>query len=249
MKFHIIESGSKGNATIVEEDGRVILIDMGIAKSTLTSEMEKYGLVFSDIKAVLFTHDHSDHLNGRGFFKDELVYAGENTTQLLQNHILEPYKTYEICGFQITPVSVSHDAFNPLGFLIKGKHSTLGYMTDTGFVSEKNEKVFANCNYYIIESNHDIKMLLQTKRTAELKQRILGDFGHLSNEDSALAISDMIGDNTSEIFLAHLSEEANTPEKALLAYKRIFKMKKIDIDRFEVVCANQHYAVSGGDKK
>ena len=102
-------------------------------------------------------------------------------------------------------------------------------MTDTGFISEKNLEVMRNADYYIIESNHNIKMLLQTNRPAELKQRILSDFGHLSNEDSALYMSELIGDKTKEIALAHISEEANYNEKALGTYLRILKERIVDI--------------------
>jgi len=248
MRFDIIESGSKGNATLIEENGKVILIDMGITKSTLLEEMKKLGMKFSDINAVLFTHNHIDHLKGRDFFDDELVFASKNTTTLLPDHILEPYKKYVISGFEVTPISVSHDAYNPLGFLIKGQESKIGYITDTGYVSEQNIKVFYNCDYYIIESNHDIKMLLKTNRPPELKARILSDVGHLSNEDSALTITEMIGPKTKQIVLAHLSEEANTPETALSAYNRIFRFRKININNYQIFCANQHHSVCGGDE-
>lgn len=247
MKFHIVESGSKGNATLIEEGNSLILIDMGITKSVLSEELKKNNRSFKDISAVLFTHNHSDHISGRKFFDDNLVYAGKDTTNLLESNILIPYKKYLISGFIIYPISTSHDAPTSLGFLIKGKNSSLAYVTDTGYLSEKNTKALANADYYVIESNYNKKMLLKTNRPLQLKQRIMSDCGHLNNEDSALAICDMIGPSTKQIFLAHLSEEANTPETALATYFKIFKKRRINIDNYSITCANQHFNVDGGD--
>lgn len=247
MKFHIVESGSKGNATLIEEGKSLILIDMGITKSTLLDELKKIHHSFNDISAVLFTHNHSDHISGRKFFKDEIVYSGKDTTNVLTNNILLPYKKYLISNFVVYPISTSHDAPTPLGFLIKGKDSSLAYITDTGFISERNEKVLFNADYYIIESNHNKRMLLKTNRPPQLKQRIMSEVGHLNNEDSAMAMCNMIGAKTKQIFLAHLSEEANTPEVALATYCKMFRKNHIDVDKFIIKCANQHYDVDGGD--
>ena len=119
-------------------------------------------------------------------------------------------------------------------------------MTDTGVFLEENIPLVKNPTYLIIESNHDIKMLLATKRTFELKQRILGEYGHLCNEDSAVASISIIGENTKEITLAHLSEEANTPETALEAYEKIFAHFHINKDKYLIRCANQWKSLSGG---
>jgi phosphoribosyl 1,2-cyclic phosphodiesterase len=120
-------------------------------------------------------------------------------------------------------------------------------MTDTGCFLEENLPYIKNPTYLIIESNHDIKMLLNTKRTYELKNRILSDVGHLCNEDSAIAACEIIGKDTKEIILAHLSEEANTPECALAAYEKVFNHFGKDIKKYNVRCANQHYSLIGGN--
>ena len=120
-------------------------------------------------------------------------------------------------------------------------------MTDTGVFLEECLPLVKNPTYLIIESNHDIKMLLNTNRTFELKNRIMSDKGHLCNEDSAIAAISIIGDNTKEITLAHLSEEANTPDTALSAYEKIFRFKGVDISRYKVRCAPQWESMIGGD--
>ena len=101
------------------------------------------------------------------------------------------------------------------GYLFEADGEKLAYLTDTGYVSKLNLQMMKNLDYYIIESNHDVEMLMKTSRPFATKSRIYSDQGHLCNEDCARALSLMIGDRTKEITLAHLSEEANTPEKAL----------------------------------
>ncbi len=246
MRFYIIASGSKGNATLLEHDGRVLLIDMGITLVRLKSELEAISYKFQDIEAVLFTHEHTDHASGARFFDDEIIYATEGTLGGSKHHLLKPYEKVNIIGLDITPLATSHDAFAPIGFLFENTNEKLVYMTDTGFISEKNLEVMRDADYYIIESNHNIKMLLQTNRPADLKQRILSDFGHLSNEDSALYMSELVGERTKEIVLAHISEEANTNETALSTYLRILKKRFIDVNKIRIYCADQWSMIQGG---
>ena len=120
-------------------------------------------------------------------------------------------------------------------------------MTDTGCYYSSNTSLLENPDYLIIESNHDIQMLLHTHRPMELIHRIMSDVGHLCNEDSAFAALEIIGDKTKEIVLAHISEEANTPETALEAYEKIFRYKGVDINRYKVRCAPQWENMIGGD--
>ena len=131
-------------------------------------------------------------------------------------------------------------------FVIKNKKEKLVYVTDTGMIPDKTLDKMKNADYYIIESNHNIKKLHQTNRPAYLKLRILSDEGHLSNEASAIYMSELVGNKTKEIILAHLSEEANEPELALKAYKKIFQKAHIDLDKIYLHCASQREIVEGG---
>jgi len=247
MKFYIFASGSKGNATLVADHGHVILIDMGITLKRLKEGIAATPYKVEDISAVFFTHEHSDHISGMGFFPLELRYAAKGTCEVVDGHELEPFQTYAINGFRITVLPTSHDATNPIGFVFETEDEKLVYMTDTGYISERNIVYMKNADYYIIESNHNIKMLLKTNRPYDLIQRILGDYGHLSNEDSAMYVAEMLGAKTREVVLAHLSEEANTPEVALSAYLRIFKKRHVDCDRIHIHAASQHDLVVGGN--
>lgn len=247
MEYYVLASGSKGNSTLIVDNGHVILIDMGLTLKCFKERLAETPYTMEDIEAVLVTHNHSDHIAGIRFFKGVPKYAGEGTLKEDYN-IIEPYTNYSIAGFNVMVLPTSHDAINPIGFVIEGKDEKLVYMTDTGYISEKNSSYMKNADYYIIESNHNVRMLLATNRPYELKQRILGDEGHLSNEDSALYISECVGNKTKEIVLAHLSEEANTPTHALEAYYRIFKSRYCNIDAYEIKTAYQYKVVSGGSK-
>ena len=246
MYFHIIASGSKGNATIVVSSKTVLLIDMGISLSRLEEGLAEINLEVNDITGALFTHDHTDHISGLKFTSPKIMYALEGTLPSSLSNVVYINKPFKIGDFEITPIETSHDATNPCAYLIKDKDESLFYMTDTGVFVESNLPLVKNPTYLIIESNHDIRMLLNTNRTFELKNRIMSDRGHLCNEDSAIAAISIIGDNTKEITLAHLSEEANTPEVALEAYQKIFKHFGVNIDKYLVRTAWQRKSLSGG---
>ena len=247
MYFHIIASGSKGNATIVVSDKTVLLIDMGISLSRLEEGLAEINLEVNDITGALFTHDHSDHIAGLKFISPKIIYALEGTLPSSLSNVVYINQPFRIGDFEITPIETSHDATNPCAYLIKDKDESLFYMTDTGVFLEQSLPLIKNPTYLIIESNHDIRMLLNTNRTFELKNRIMSDKGHLCNEDSAIAAISIIGDNTKEIVLAHLSEEANTPEVALDAYQKIFKHFGVNIQNYKVRTAWQRESLTGGN--
>lgn len=244
MEFHVLASGSKGNATFVYEDGCGILIDCGITRKQLLYKLEQLGFNDFDITYVFLTHDHYDHnKNIHIFDTDKIFSAKKNIENLDEYHTLIPYTHRQFGVFDVLTLKTSHDASDPIGFVISTDEQLL-YMTDTGYVSQKNRQYMKNLDYYIIESNHDIEMLMATKRPMFLKNRILNDVGHLNNEYSAQLMSEMIGENTKEIILAHLSQEANTKEKAIETYKQVFKEQNIQFDQIKV--ASQVDVISGG---
>lgn len=246
MYFNIIASGSKGNATLVINKNTIVLIDMGITLVRLNEGLAEIGKTISDIDGVIFTHDHSDHINGIKFFPKNKLYALEGTLPGTGTNIIHINESFMIKDFVITPIKISHDAKNPCGFILEAGDEKLSYITDTGYILHETIAVLQNPNYLILESNHDIKMLLKTDRPMELKQRILGDFGHLCNEDSAIAACQIIGPKTKEIILAHISEEANTPEIALAAYRKVMKHFRVDLSAFSLKVASQWTSLLGG---
>jgi len=247
MEFHVLASGSKGNATFVYENGCGILIDCGITRKQLLFKLSSLGFNESNIQYVLLTHDHYDHNKNIHIFDSDIVFSAEkNIPGIDDYHTLIPYTHRQFGVFDVFTLRTSHDASDPIGFIFT-TNETLLYLTDTGYVSQKNRQYIHNLNYYIIESNHDIEMLMNTKRPMFLKNRVLSDKGHLNNEYSAQLMCDMIGDQTKEIILAHLSQEANTPKKALDAYTRVFKKNNIEFHNIKV--ASQVNIVSGGQNE
>ena len=248
MKIVVIQSGSKGNATLIIEKGRVLLIDMGITLKSLKEALIMEGLNIMSIDAMLLTHEHSDHTAGISYLPPLPIYCTKETYDAPNCEYVEPFQKFVIGPFTINPVSTSHDVKNPIGFIIETEKEKLVYVTDTGKITGKTLQKMKNADYYVIESNHDVDMLMATNRPWFLKQRILSNKGHLSNEQSATYMTRCVGKRTKQIILAHLSEEANDPCLALDTYEKIFEKAGISQENLEIFCANQHKIVIGGNK-
>ena len=251
MIIYNISSGSKGNCTILIQDSDVIVIDFGISKKRVVSALEKYSFQFEDVKAFLVTHDHSDHASNIFSAPIEKIYASTLTLPKLdapidKDHLLLPHKEINIGKFNINPIPLSHDAKNTIGFVINCGDEKLVYITDTGFVAEKEFPLLKNANYYFFESNYDPKMLYESKRPDYLIKRIISDKGHLSNADCGYYICTLMGNNTKEIILAHLSQECNTEEIALKTFESVCQTQLGYIPDFEVKTTSIFHETIGG---
>lgn len=246
IRFLIVGSGSKGNATFVYDETTLFQIDMGLSFSRIKEGLEEIDHTKEDIKAILITHEHSDHVGGLPVEHDVPIYASEGTL-FNPTKVITPQKAFALGDFVITPIAVSHDAANPIGFIIKQEQESLVYVTDTGYLSEENIALMKGATYYILESNHDYKMLLHSHRPVSLKHRIHSDVGHLSNSDSAHYAVELVSSETKGIYLAHLSEECNTPELAKEAYQYAFEQAGLLFPQDHVICAKQWESILGGD--
>lgn len=247
IRFLNLESGSKGNATLIYDETTLFQIDMGVPLKVLKDGLLSLGKKTSDIQALLLTHEHCDHISTIPTLKGAIpLYCSEGTYQN-PCKTLVPGSSFTLGDFAIDVMQTSHDAANPIGFVIHQQSESLVYVTDTGYLSDENLAKMAGATYYIIESNHDYKMLLASHRPASLKHRIHSDVGHLSNVDSAFYLADLVSENTKGIYLAHLSEECNTPEKALSAYESSFQKKGIHAEKYHLVCLQQWAMTPGGD--
>lgn len=246
MRFSIVGSGSKGNACLIYNKDTLIQIDMGLPLKSLKKELDHLGKTVNDIQALFITHEHTDHIAGIPLYHDRVdLYAGEGT--YASANPVEPFIPLEVGSMSIVPFPTSHDATNPMGYLIEEEGCRLGYVTDTGYLSDEALALIKDCDYYYFESNHDLKMLMDSARPAVLKKRIHSKHGHLSNIDSAIYMAELIGPRTKAIYLAHLSEECNTPEIALSSYHKTLDRKGIAHDHIKIVPASQWHVVRGGE--
>ena len=248
MKVCLLTSGSIGNAVVIEHEKESILIDCGISFKKLDELISQTGLIITKVKHILVTHEHSDHIKGVGVASRRLglrVWATERTADAIYEkgilkdndpniNYVEKYKEYKISGFNITPFPLSHDARDPVGYLIERDGNKVVYLTDTGYVSRDVMEVIKGANLYIMELNHNVEMLHMCYRPWHLKQRILSDYGHLSNEDGAYVLSKVMSHKTNHVFLSHISQEANLPDLALMTMKEVLKERRIDISRLSI---------------
>ena len=158
-------------------------------------------------------------------------------TSRLDNSIF--YPNYQIEDLDIQVLPAFHDAKECIGFSFKNEGKKFVYLTDTGYVHKSFLTKMKDSDMYIFESNHDPEILMNSNRPYETKMRILSDHGHLSNEDSAFIISELIGPNTKYILLAHISEECNIPSLALKTYEHVFKTKNKTFENAKLICCSQ----------
>jgi len=247
MEIMTLGSGSSGNCTIIKSKGHIIMVDAGVPKKALLEKLLAVNVNLEDIEAAFFTHDHIDHIRSVDLVPIEKRYAGLGTVDLLgAAHFMTPYNEFQIAGFKITPIPLSHDAVNALGYIIEDDEEKLVYLTDTGYVNRNIFKYLKNADRYLFESNYDVEMLMNSKRPYFLIQRIFGDKGHLSNEQAGMYLAKLIGDKTKEIMLIHLSADTNTPEIALKTVNKCLKEKCIDINKIKLHYANRYDISKGG---
>jgi phosphoribosyl 1,2-cyclic phosphodiesterase len=237
MKVYILGSGSKGNSTLIVGNNKKILIDVGFSYPKMKMLLEGFGVEPSEIDTILITHDHSDHIGGLSQFlkKHSIkvcaneVLAGQLLRIVNEDDILIVENEFDIDDFHIESFKTSHDAVGSVGYIITEDDKTVVYVTDTGYINSRNLKKLVNKDLYIFESNHDVEMLMNGPYPYILKQRVLSDKGHLSNELSGTYLKELIGNKTKKVVLAHLSETNNTPEIALKTVKEIVDNESIDI--------------------
>ncbi len=234
MKISVLASGSKGNSCYIQTNNHNILIDIGLTSSAIEKRLKEISIDPKEIDIILLTHTHVDHIAGLKVFAKKYkpkIYLSRKMYREL-NLELEDYEFLEdeiqLDTLIIQTVQVSHDV-ECNGYILTENNKSIVYITDTGYIHEKNYEKIANKNIYVIESNHDIEMLMTGKYPYHLKQRILSSRGHLSNEDTAFCLKKIVGKNTQKIYLAHLSEENNTEEKAYSATKNALKDTNIEI--------------------
>lgn len=255
MECIVLASGSKGNCTYLEIGNEKILIDCGISYKQTKDRLKEFNKTLDGLAKIFITHEHSDHVAHMEMLAknhDFDIYLSEGTYKNLNKKIKWKIDSYRfktmipeevfLCeGYSVLPFNVYHDALDPFGYRFIEKGKSLVYITDTGYFPQRKYDLIRNAEAYIIESNHEVEMLLESERPWLLKRRILDDKGHLSNEDSANLLLNVAGDKTKYIILAHLSEDCNLPICAREAYQNVFDEQGVDLKSYQLIIAKQHY--------
>lgn len=236
FKISVLASGSKGNATVISADGKNFLIDAGISCRQLVQRLREAGYQPEDLDGVLLTHEHRDHVSGLPVLNRKYhlpVFANEATWRYIpQRGDLERAccrllpKCLETDGLKITSFNVPHDAAGTVGYVFTCAGARCVYLTDVGFITEEIKENVAGSDTLVLEANHDEEMLKKGIYPYALKQRILGTRGHLSNNAAGWLLAQMER-LPGEVFLAHLSQENNTPQLALNTVRGMLDAKEI----------------------
>lgn len=249
MKVCVLSSGSKGNSTLVITDKVKILIDLGTTTSYVEAALNNLNVDVKEISHILITHSHVDHIKGlKVFIKryNPVILVTEDMKNVLEKELGNfRYEYYEdkkaiIGDLTVNVIKTSHDAEESIGFVLTNNNSSMVYITDTGYINQKYFKILSNNNLYVLESNHDIKMLMDGPYPYYLKQRVQGDKGHLSNKQASDYLCKFIGDNTRKIVFAHISEHNNSYEKVIETFNE--ELSKNDMKFDDVLIAKQNEA-------
>lgn len=234
MIVRSLGSGSSGNSYLIQSDGTTIVIDLGFPLVEWRKRVQNCRFA-ENVSAVLFTHDHCDHCEGAKAFRRAFpfvpFFANDGTADAIsvrqgvrgEWNIFENGMEFQIGPFVIRAFQVPHDATDPVGYLIWADGQTLFVGTDMGRVTPTIVRAIRVANVAILESNHDLGLLMASKRRRELKIRISGPLGHLSNLESAELLRAAVPRNLKHLMLAHLSSECNTPELARKTAKQTLR--------------------------
>lgn len=233
MELCSIASGSSGNCIMAGSDRCHLIIDAGISGKRIEEGLNSLGHKTSEMKGVLVTHEHIDHISGLGVIARRYglpIYATEGTKNAILNtksvgkideslfHVIRRDEPFQIEDLEIEPVKISHDAADPVAYIIRNGEKSVGVITDLGTYDQKIIDKMQGLQVLLLEANHDVNMLEAGPYPYTLKQRILGDRGHLSNERSGELLGQVLHDKLKAVILGHLSKENNY---ARLAYETV----------------------------
>ncbi len=226
MQVSILASGSTGNTSLITTGQHKILMDAGLSGKKIKNLLADVGVDINEIDLAFLSHDHSDHSSGLGVLMRRYpkidAFANTGTWDYLidtnkigklpveQINTIEPGQTKTLGDLTVTAFATSHDAAEPQYYVFESGGKRVAFLTDTGYVSENVEGEIKDADAYMMEFNYDTMMLREGPYSWSLKQRILSDVGHLSNEEAGQALVDVVTPKTKHIFLAHRSQHNNT---------------------------------------
>ncbi len=234
MRVCSIASGSSGNCIYIGHASTHLLVDAGISGKRIEEGLRSIGVEPQELSGILITHEHSDHIQGVGVLVRKYgipLYGTVETFCAMKKgktalgrvddalfRELHPEEAFSIGTILVTPFSVSHDAANPVAYVFEADGKKIGMATDLGVYTERTVEHLKDAGILYLESNHDVNMLMVGRYPYYLKQRILGEYGHLSNDSAAKLLCELHHDGLKHVLLAHLSKENNYPD---LAYETV----------------------------
>ena len=227
LRFTSLGSGSSGNGLVVESGETRVMMDCGFTLSDTKARLERVGLKPSQLAGIVVTHEHDDHMGGVARFALRYaipVYLTRGCSQWLPPdfpavlvRIIDSHTAFAIDALQVQPFPVPHDAREPVQYVFSDGATRLGVLTDIGTVTQHVVDRLSGCEALVIESNHDLDMLMGGSYPFSLKHRVSGRFGHLSNTDAGRLVAALDRSRLRHLIAAHLSQQNNRPELAVKA--------------------------------
>lgn len=240
LKFSVLASGSTGNAIYVQTPKRRFLIDAGLSGKKVEQLFTAANLSLDTLDGIIVSHEHSDHIKGVGILARRYgmpIYANEKTWDAMtpmigavppeQKFIFEKEKQLSFADMDIESFTVSHDAADPMFFSFMHEGKKLTILTDTGYVSDRMLGAAEESDVLIFESNHDVGMLRMGRYPWNVKRRILGDEGHVSNEDAGMALAALVRKKKADVYLAHLSKDNNMKDLARMTVQQTLELEGV----------------------
>ncbi len=231
LKVCAIASGSNGNCYYVGTETEAIVIDAGLSSRQLQVRMVEAGIDPHSIKAIIISHEHSDHARGARVLSKQLnipVYMTKATYNATRKSIrpfsvrwFDADSSFSIGNFNIHAFAKQHDAADGCSFRVTYNDKNIGIITDLGIADEKTQQAFNLCEFVFLESNYNSEMLWNGPYPTHLKERVQSTKGHLSNEQAVELVEQWAGDKLHTVLLSHLSAENNSPEVALYAFEKL----------------------------
>lgn len=230
LKFISFGSGSSGNCYVLISEKTTIMIDSGLGIRQMKKHFSDYGMSLEKVDFLLVTHDHADHVKSVGCISQEFgvpvlaveaVHKGIESNYCVRKKVpqknirtITKGETMTLGDMLVTSFAVPHDSLDNVGYRIEHEGTVFCLITDVGHVTEDIRQEVSRANYLVIEANHDVEMLLNGNYPKHLKERIHGDFGHLSNDDCARLLIENATEKFRHVWLCHLSQDNNHPELA-----------------------------------
>jgi len=223
VRFASLGSGSKGNATLIDNGSTCVVIDLGFTIKETVRRLSRLGLMPQDVDAILVTHEHADHIHGVAGFARKFgipvyltpgTYHHKKMGELPFLNKINCHSPFEVGSLSITPVAVPHDAKEPCQYLVSSKEITIGILTDLGHITPHVRDKYRECDALLLECNHDVTMLQDGSYPYQLKQRVAGDYGHLNNVQAAELLDTINLERLRHLIISHISGENNLPNLA-----------------------------------